>query len=477
MNKTEIKKSLKELGLKNGDTVIIHSSLASIGHVEGGADTVIDAFLETVGQEGTIVAPVFGNLGILTQTLKNRDEAVVSDSPKGTVAAIGADAEFICRDHWKADTAHGHNTPYLKIAGQGGYICLLGVDQDRNTTLHSVEALLELPYLNETSAAIETAEGKIEKIWKYYPGPHRDFIGLDKIMRNNGQMKLGKIGNAVVRLMKSKDLIDTFTELGKTDPAFCLCDNENCADCVKQHAVIRKGKIAEEDFKLSVSSSVAGRYIPEMVENLEAAGIDYIELDIIQGKPAHKFPADKLKKAVEEFKENNINVSALRLPAVYNDIDQIFESIKNAGIKSVIIPLTDSAEKFIKQAEKANIEISFTNIGVSGTYAAEIIKKISAAKLKVGFVFSPANFAKAGEMPFLQSFQQGKFRKYTTQLDIEDALFDGTPTTWANGNAEIKELVSILRCASFSGFMTISGLNRNSHKTKDLAEKFLDLLK
>jgi aminoglycoside 3-N-acetyltransferase len=468
MNKTGIKKCLSEFGLKNGDIVIVHSSLASIGHVENGADALIDAFLETIGNEGTLVAPVFGNLGIFTHTLKNRPEAVVSDCPLGTVAAIGADAQFICRDHWKTDTAHGHDTPYLKIAGLGGYICLLGVDQDRNTTLHSVEALLELPYLESKKTKLKNGN---EKSFKYYPGPHRDFIGIDHIMRKNGKMKIGKIGNAVVRLMKSKDLIDAFTELGSKDPAFCLCDNNNCADCVTQRAAIRRDILSREDFKLSVASSVAGRYIPEMIDNLKAAGVDYVELDIIQGKPAHMFPADKLKKAVEEFTENDIKISALRLPAIPTEFEKILDLLKTAGINNVIIPLSTDAEKFINQAAKADVSISFVNLGVSSIYASNIM-----SKLKAGFAFSPTEFAKAGEMPFLQSFRKGKFNKYISQLDIEDALFDGTSIILANGNAEIKELISILSCASFSGFMTISGKNRNLGTLKDLAEDFLGLL-
>ena len=476
MNKTDIVNKLKEFGLKTGDIVLVHSSLASIGHVEGGPDAVIDAFLETIGGEGTLVAPVFGNLGILTHTLKNRPEAIISDCPRGTVAAIGADAEFICRDHWKADTAHGHETPYLKIAGLGGYICLLGVDQDRNTTLHSVEALLELPYLGQSSATIETADGPVEKTWKYYPGPHRDFIGIDNVMRANGKMISGKIGSAVVRLMKSKDLIDTFVELGSSDPAFCLCDNENCADCVRQRAAIRKDQFAKEDFKIAVASSVAGRYIPEMVEKTKAAGIGYIELDVIEGKPAHKYPAEKLAKAVQEFSDNGIEVSALRLPALSLDFESSIELVKCAGIDTIIMPLSDNSAVFAAKANDAGISVNFANNAMNGTYAAEIMSKLKADNIQAGFAYSPAEFAKAGEMPFLQSFRQGKFRKYATQLDIEDALFDGSQAEWACGNAEIKELVSILRCASFKGFMTISSKNIGLGSPKELADKFFKLL-
>lgn len=472
MKKADIKKCLNELGLKTGDVVIVHSSLSSIGHIEGGVNALIDAFLETVGREGTLAAPVFGDLGIFTTTLKNRSDAVISDCPLGTVAAVGADAEFICRDHWKADTVHGQDTPYLKIAGLGGYVCLVGVDQDRNTTLHAVEALLELPYLSTVSGTVKTGGGEIAKSWKYYPGPHRNFIGLDNILLERGKMKMGKIGNAVTRLMKSQDLIAVFTELGGRNPGFCLCDNDNCADCVSQHAAIRRAELAKEDFKLCAAASAAGKYVPEMTDSLKSAGVEYIELDTIEGRPAYKLPAAKLKKAVDELRENGISVSALRLPGIVPEFTAVLELLKNAGIDRLIMPLSPGAEKFLAPAAKAGIKPAFFNLGMSGLYAAGIMKN-----LKAGFVFSPANFAKLGEKPFLESFRQGKFRKYIAQLDIEDVLFDGTPAPLASGNAEIRELVSILRGASFSGFMTISGSNEKNSGLKDLVKKFTALLK
>ena len=57
VTQADIEKSLKELGLKAGDTVLFHSSLKSFGQVDGGARAVISAFLSTVTNEGTVVAP------------------------------------------------------------------------------------------------------------------------------------------------------------------------------------------------------------------------------------------------------------------------------------------------------------------------------------------------------------------------------------------------------------------------------------
>ena len=55
ITKQEIKRSLGLMGIVPGDTLLLHSAMTAIGGVEGGADSVIDAFLETIGEEGTLV--------------------------------------------------------------------------------------------------------------------------------------------------------------------------------------------------------------------------------------------------------------------------------------------------------------------------------------------------------------------------------------------------------------------------------------
>lgn len=51
VTKDEIKRGLQQLELKKGDIIIVHSSLSSFKFVEVGAETVIDALPETVGEE------------------------------------------------------------------------------------------------------------------------------------------------------------------------------------------------------------------------------------------------------------------------------------------------------------------------------------------------------------------------------------------------------------------------------------------
>ena len=55
--KEEIVQKLREVGLEKGDAVMVHTSLKRMGYVCGGAQTVIEALMEVVGENGTIMMP------------------------------------------------------------------------------------------------------------------------------------------------------------------------------------------------------------------------------------------------------------------------------------------------------------------------------------------------------------------------------------------------------------------------------------
>ena len=455
MKKSDLVKGLKELGLKKNDIVLMHSSFRSLGDFEGNADDVIDAFMSVLGPKGALIVPVFGSLGILTERVKARKDVFVSEVPVGTLAGIGGRAKDVLSGHWESETAHGEGSPFLKIAEAGGYICLLGVDQDRNTTLHSAEALLKLPYLGSCTRTCKAPDGKeVTRTWHYYPGPHRDFIGLDHIMRESGIMEVSRIGDAQVRLIKAKEMLELMVELGDEDPAFALCDNPACADCVRQRAAIFADRIANESFKLSVSSRLAGHYVPEMIEKLQAAGIKYVELDYVQGKACAFMDGGQLKRIVDDFKDAKITVSALRSYVIPTDINGFIGKIKEAGIYRVILPLFDSFDG-AAAFEKEGIAVDYVNTHLTAMQAAHALAKV--APKRRAFVFNPSGFVLAGQMPFLQSWKAGQFIKTLAQLDVADRTWDGEIRSFAKGNGEIKELVSILRCHNFSGWLTLGG--------------------
>ncbi|MCD6364820.1 MAG: AAC(3) family N-acetyltransferase [Planctomycetes bacterium] len=475
VTQAKIEEDLRALGLKKGDIVILHSALSSIGRVEGGGEAVVDAFLSVLGEAGTLVAPIFGKLGVLTEIVRDRSNAVASVHPMAAVAAIGAKAEEICADHWKAETAHGDDTPYLKIADLGGYVCLLGVDQDRCTTLHAAEELLRLPYLRTTTErTFQTPEGEKTKSWAFFPGPHRDFMRLDHIFRESGKMRIGKVGNAVTRLMKSRDMIDLAIEAMRADGQYVLCDNPNCADCVRQRAAARRDLFAREDFRIVASAALAGRYADEIVDNCKAAGIDAVELDYVMGRPVPVTKGVKIAPFVERLREGGIEVTALRTCIVSHDVAGLLAAAAECEVPRVVMPLTAEGPAHAALAAAADVEISFYNANLNCRKVLEFMTAARQADPAAGLTFNVANFARCGEQPFT-SYRK-KLARFIDQLDVEDCTYEGTPTALAMGNGEIKEVISMLRCRSFAGTMVMGAGNRSAADLVQTTKRFVELI-
>lgn len=69
----DVVRAVKELGVTQGDIVLVHSSLKSMGHVEGGAETVIGGFMEAVGADGTLVMPTLSQKDVRDITRQYRN--------------------------------------------------------------------------------------------------------------------------------------------------------------------------------------------------------------------------------------------------------------------------------------------------------------------------------------------------------------------------------------------------------------------
>ena len=238
---------LKKLGLKQGDAVLVHSSLSKFGYVDGGADTVIDAILVAVGKEGTMLVPTLTGseklsvenppvfdvantacwTGKIPETFRKRAAVVRSLHPTHSVAAIGAKAQYFTQDNEKCITPCGQNSPFHKLAKTGGYVLLLGVDLGSCTLLHTAEEFADVDYVCQkdwvTAVTVDYKgiEHKIKiKIHKY--GDERDFAKLEPMLMEKNILVKGKVGNADVRLVKADELLELATEILRTKPDFLL---------------------------------------------------------------------------------------------------------------------------------------------------------------------------------------------------------------------------------------------------------------
>lgn len=164
MTKTDLTDGFRSLGLGKGMKVMVHSSLSSFGYVEGGADTVIDALMEVLTEEGTLMMPSFNHEapyragkiydvhetpttnGIIPDTFWRRQGVYRSINPTHAFAAWGKNAAYYTMDHRKS-SAMGEDSPLDRLKKDGGYCLLLGVDYTRNTFHHHVETCEGAPCL------------------------------------------------------------------------------------------------------------------------------------------------------------------------------------------------------------------------------------------------------------------------------------------------------------------------------------------
>lgn len=239
-------------GIQEGDVVLMHSALSSIGHVVGGADAVVDAVLEAVGKTGTFAVSTMAfnhpydpekdqsTVGIISETHRLRPGSIRSLRPVHCINAIGARAEELTRDHDKCETNCGVGSPYLKLRDMGGKVILLGVDMNRNTTLHAVEDIMDSVYLETRTIPapkyVPDYEGKTMEMKKFCPG-HRDFLRFTPVLRREGALIEVCVGNALCKIIDVRKMFDLGKKILRENPLFFMCENEHCEYCHNAHAL------------------------------------------------------------------------------------------------------------------------------------------------------------------------------------------------------------------------------------------------
>lgn len=481
ITKKDILQGLKRLGIKRGDHLLVHTALGSFGKIQGGAETVIDALLEMVGAEGTVMMPTFGppgetfdvkksetNLGAVAKAFWKRKDAVRSRHPLAAIAVIGEKAKWLAAGHESEMLSHGENTPYVRLAEIGGKILLLGVDQDRSTFLHVAETLTRQPYLRASNGAYVDKAGKVQKkAWPFFPGPHRDFIGLQRWFESLGLVKKTRISSCVAQVMPAAELLDALLSQIKDKPDIFISDNPNMYDAIRQRADILRAIFMKESFTPAADSFYTGKYIEQAIDNLKQFGINNIVLSFVNDTAWDKIEDKKRAWYLRGLAESGINVAGIKLHTL--DTEKAIALLKESKTKRLIVPSTVSKEK-IAQVSKAGFEVYVENLGISGGDAAAMAKETQTRA-----AFNPLNFAQVGENPFLGVYTKTHIIKHIGALYINDGLATGERTPLEEGLGEIKELISILRCRSFNGLFILQGSDSNSFA--QTAIKFIEVLK
>lgn len=263
-SKERILQDIRDVGVREGNALIVHASMRAIGKVVGGADTVVEALLEAVGPAGAIMAPAFnganyvpetwpeqlqdpdyrtemensgytpdginvGEVGILAERLWRREDAHHSVHPTLSFAAVGRNAGFLT-DNAPFHYPFGTNSPLARLHQLNGGVLLLGVGHTSNSSLHLAEVWADAPYARR-GRRIRT--GLLEsEIMQGSPECSAGFWKIEPVLRQARILKTGYVGNAPSQYMRLQHMASMAIEMLKGSPDALLCDNPECSWCM-----------------------------------------------------------------------------------------------------------------------------------------------------------------------------------------------------------------------------------------------------
>ena len=244
-----IKNDLLALGIKAGDVLMVHSSLKSMGQVEGGAETVIAALREVLGKEGTLMLPAlsyatscedlyFSNLstpscvGLITETFRKTEGVRRTNHPTHSVCVIGKYRDEMCEGVELDDTPVGPHSPFRKLADYKGKILLLGCPFARNTFMHGMEEIAGVPYVlgNYRTFTLVDENGESRTVKNrahFFRRPEGNLIQrYDRApdVLSEGEFSLGKVHGADSLLLDAYALREKSVLKMKEDPFYFIDD-------------------------------------------------------------------------------------------------------------------------------------------------------------------------------------------------------------------------------------------------------------
>jgi len=252
ITKSEIIKQLKDVGIQKGELLHLKVSMKAIGEIEGGGKTFLDALIETVGYEGTIVCDAFidtyslplskkessniandksiSNSGYFANLMIQHKDSYRSHHPVHKFCAIGKLAKLLTDNH---------------TAQSGGYdlldeMCLLGANNltigektvGVGTTHVAIEKMgFRKKIENQGVNYIDNGVVKLFKVnWNGGCG-----VGfpkfIDKYRELGSIIKESKIGFANALYTSMQKTLEVELSVLKDNPKFFFCDNPSCYDC------------------------------------------------------------------------------------------------------------------------------------------------------------------------------------------------------------------------------------------------------
>ncbi len=241
LDKENLINDFRSMGLNAGDVLMVHSSLSSIGYVEGGASTVVKALIEVLGPSGHLLMPSAPNasyqldyirtntcfdvlqtpsaLGAVTECFRKWPGVIRSAHPTEPVCCFGPNASWFVESHFGQPTPYNNFSPFRKVIEAKGKVLYVGVTlANAGTHLHTLEDAVEnfkfsVYYPQEFEVSVIFPDGSTKKMLTKVHDPtqskERRCDELIPIFEKEGALQRVKVGNAQCLLVDASLMFET----------------------------------------------------------------------------------------------------------------------------------------------------------------------------------------------------------------------------------------------------------------------------
>ncbi|MBM3143729.1 MAG: AAC(3) family N-acetyltransferase [Chloroflexi bacterium] len=241
LTKNDLIEEFQTIGVEAGDSLLVHSSYKSFGGVEGGPQIVIDALLDVLGDEGTLIMPTFNfdfctgepwdaretpsHMGVITELVRKDPRSRRVFHPIYSFAIIGKQAEFLTRERYKS--SYGRNSLFGKLRELDGKIMVIGLRyNDSMTFFHHVEELegVDYRYLKTFTGMVTDEDGNTYEdsfqmlVRDIEKGVETMVDPMGALAEEAGVIAVRQVGQAKVSLMKANAIYDFTAREMRRDP-------------------------------------------------------------------------------------------------------------------------------------------------------------------------------------------------------------------------------------------------------------------
>jgi aminoglycoside 3-N-acetyltransferase len=237
MNGSELRTFFDTLGVR-GIPVLVHASLSSFGHVDGGARGLCEALMAAVGEGGTLLMPAFTYAETLAPEGAEPPRRPLAFHPDMPVSReIGVTAETFRRLPGVLRSSHPTHS-FAAWGRQARQVLLLGTTLQAATAIHLAEERLNLPYLGRRTATRLNAAGYEERVViEKLPGCSAAFDRLEERL-DSGKMRVVALARGSARKIPVRYLVTLATKLLERDPRAFICERPDCGSCAAKREAL-----------------------------------------------------------------------------------------------------------------------------------------------------------------------------------------------------------------------------------------------